>query len=141
LGREFCDVVSAEMSLWRGICWLGCARSYHLPAFGDEDIRRLDVTVDDSLAVRASSALAIWIAMSSRVSVPRGRPVMWCFRLTKEVCVANLQRIFKELKKEKQRAQKEVERLEEALTAFGKLFGKSAAKAGPDEYRPRDERE
>jgi len=43
--------------------------------------------------------------------------------------MATLQRIFKELKKEKKRAQKEVERLEEAIAAFGKLVGKRTQRA------------
>ncbi len=43
--------------------------------------------------------------------------------------MATLQRIFEELKKEKKRAQKEVDRLEEAISAFGKIVGKRAGKA------------
>jgi hypothetical protein len=44
--------------------------------------------------------------------------------------VANLKQVFKELEKEKKRAQTELERLEEAIFAFGKLFGKRATKVG-----------
>ena len=42
--------------------------------------------------------------------------------------MANLQQILKQLKKEKSRAQKEVDRLEEAVSAFAKLVGNRAAK-------------
>jgi uncharacterized protein (DUF3084 family) len=48
--------------------------------------------------------------------------------LRSEGDMANLQQIFKQLKKEQKRAQKEVRELEAALTAFGKLVGKQAAK-------------
>jgi hypothetical protein len=44
--------------------------------------------------------------------------------------VTNLQRVFKELHKEKKRAQKELGRLEDAISAFGRLFGKRATKVG-----------
>jgi hypothetical protein len=44
--------------------------------------------------------------------------------------VAYLKQVFKELEKEKKRAQKELESLEEAILAFGKLFGKRATKTG-----------
>jgi len=43
--------------------------------------------------------------------------------------MANLHHVFTQLKKERKRAQKELERLEEAISAFGKLVGKRAAKA------------
>jgi len=43
--------------------------------------------------------------------------------------MTNLRHVLKQLKKEKKRAQAEVERLEDALAAFGKLVGKRAAKA------------
>jgi len=42
--------------------------------------------------------------------------------------MANLKQVFKQLKKEKKRAQKELAGLEAALTAFGKLVGKRAAR-------------
>ena len=44
--------------------------------------------------------------------------------------MANLRQVFKQLEKEKKRAQRELEHLEEAISAFGKLFGKRATKAG-----------
>jgi len=43
--------------------------------------------------------------------------------------MADLRHVFKQLKNERRRAQKELERLEEALSAFGKLVGKRAVKA------------
>jgi hypothetical protein len=43
--------------------------------------------------------------------------------------VPNLHSVYKQLKEEKKRAQKELERLEGAISAFGKIIGKRAAKA------------
>ena len=43
--------------------------------------------------------------------------------------MVDLQLVFKQLKLERRRAQKELERLEAAVSAFGKLVGRRAAKA------------
>jgi hypothetical protein len=43
--------------------------------------------------------------------------------------MADLRHVLKQLKTEKKRAQKELERLEEAISAFGRLFRKRAVKA------------
>jgi hypothetical protein len=43
--------------------------------------------------------------------------------------MADLKHVFKQLQAEKKRAQKELNRLEEAISAFGKLVGKRAGKA------------
>ena len=43
--------------------------------------------------------------------------------------MATLQGILDELKKEKKRAERDLKRLEEAISAFGKLTGKRARKA------------
>jgi len=43
--------------------------------------------------------------------------------------MADLQEVLKQLKGEKKRAQKELRRLEKAVSAFGKLIGKRTAKA------------
>jgi hypothetical protein len=43
--------------------------------------------------------------------------------------MADLRHVLKQLKAEKKRAQKELDRLEEAISAFGRLFGKRAVKA------------
>jgi wobble nucleotide-excising tRNase len=43
--------------------------------------------------------------------------------------MAYLRHVLKQLEAEKKRAQKELERLEEAISAFGKLVGKRAVKA------------
>jgi len=42
--------------------------------------------------------------------------------------MSSLQSVFKQLKDERKRAQKELARLEEAISAFGKLVGKRAGK-------------
>jgi hypothetical protein len=44
--------------------------------------------------------------------------------------MTTLQQVFKQLKIEKKRAEKEVERLEEAISAFGKLVGGSVWRLG-----------
>ena len=41
----------------------------------------------------------------------------------------NLQRMFKQLKRERKRAQKELEHLDDAISAFGKVVGKAGSKA------------
>ncbi len=43
--------------------------------------------------------------------------------------MSTLQHVFKQLKDERKRAQKELARLEEAISAFGKLVGKRAGRA------------
>ncbi len=47
----------------------------------------------------------------------------------RERAVPNLHSVYKQLKEEKKRAQKELGRLEQAISAFGKIIGKRAAKA------------
>jgi hypothetical protein len=42
--------------------------------------------------------------------------------------MANLHAVFKQLKREQKRAQKELARLEEAVSTFKKLLGKRAAR-------------
>jgi hypothetical protein len=42
--------------------------------------------------------------------------------------MVDLQYVFKQLKQERRRTQKELERLENAVAAFGKLLGRRAAK-------------
>jgi hypothetical protein len=42
--------------------------------------------------------------------------------------MANLKLVLKQLKQEKKRATKELERLEEAIGSFGRLVGKTAAR-------------
>lgn len=42
--------------------------------------------------------------------------------------MVDLQRVFKQLKQERRRAQKELQRLEYAIAVFGKLVGRRAAK-------------
>jgi hypothetical protein len=43
--------------------------------------------------------------------------------------MVNLQRIFKQLQRERKRAQKELGHLEDAISAFGKVVGKAGRKA------------
>jgi hypothetical protein len=43
--------------------------------------------------------------------------------------MANLQRVFKQLKQERRRAQKELEHLDDAISAFGKLVGNAGRRA------------
>jgi hypothetical protein len=43
--------------------------------------------------------------------------------------MVDLQRVFKQLKQERRRAQKELQRLENAVAAFGKLVGRRTARA------------
>ena len=39
--------------------------------------------------------------------------------------MVNLQKVFKQLERERKRAQKELEHLDDAISAFGKLVGKA----------------
>ena len=50
-----------------------------MTALGDENVRRLDVPMDDSLACAASRASAISMASERNNSVSSGRPAMRCF--------------------------------------------------------------
>jgi hypothetical protein len=43
--------------------------------------------------------------------------------------MVNLQKLFKQLKRERKRAQKELEHLDDAVSAFGKLVGKAGSRA------------
>jgi len=43
--------------------------------------------------------------------------------------MVNLQRMFKQLKQERKRAQKELETLDDAISAFGKVVGKAGRRA------------
>lgn len=43
--------------------------------------------------------------------------------------MVNLRRMFKELKRERKRAQKELEHLDDAVSAFGTLVGKAGSRA------------
>jgi hypothetical protein len=43
--------------------------------------------------------------------------------------MVNLQRMFKQLKRERKRAQKELEHLDDAISAFGKVVGKAGRRA------------
>jgi predicted nucleic acid-binding Zn-ribbon protein len=46
--------------------------------------------------------------------------------------MVNLQKVFKELKRERKRAQKELEHLDDAISAFGKLAGKVGRRAAAE---------
>jgi SMC interacting uncharacterized protein involved in chromosome segregation len=43
--------------------------------------------------------------------------------------MANLRRVFKQLKQERKRVQRELEHLDEAISAFGHLVGKAGRRA------------
>ena len=43
--------------------------------------------------------------------------------------MVNLQKLFKQLKRERKRAQKELEHLDDAISAFGKVVGKAGRRA------------
>src|SRR5213594_1699860 len=49
-----------------------------VPTFGDEDVRRLDIAMDDPFGMRRISASVTSMATASQRSISSGRPSMRC---------------------------------------------------------------
>ena len=64
---------------------LGQSEVEHLgmPALGDEDIRRLDVTMHDALGVRRIQRIGDLDGQSQQSLVSSGRPAMRCFSVAR----------------------------------------------------------